>query len=158
MRFRFDSRPKKYFPQYKFIIFQHINIFLIEYYCEVYTPTDRLARGPWGAGIAKRAVRTMEVCGDVRGAGHLPANSQLPRPARQAIGKHIHAIVGRASARIRLSLRINISLTIGEIYKIVEDFSTQFSPLYLPMKYLAIISRHPIYIIQKLISRKNSFH
>ena len=28
----------------------------------------------------------------------------------------------------------------------VEDFSTQFSLLYLPMKYLAIISRHPVYI------------
>ena len=57
------------------------------------------------------------------------------------------AIVGRASARIRLSLRINISLTIGEIYKMIEDFSTQFSSLYLPMKYLAIISRHPVYIL-----------
>jgi len=29
----------------------------------------------------------------------------------------------------------------------VEDFSTQFSSLYLPMKYLAIISRHPVYIL-----------
>jgi len=46
----------------------------------------------------------------------------------------------------RLSLRINISLTIGEIYKIVEDFSTQFSLLYLSMKYLAIIFRHPVYV------------
>ena len=27
----------------------------------------------------------------------------------------------------------------------VEDFSTQFSPLYLSMKYLAIISGHPVY-------------
>ena len=83
----------------------------------------------------------------VRSAGRLPANPQLPRPARQAIDKHIHfAIIGRASARIRLSLRINISLTIGEIYKIVEDFSTQFSPFYLSMKYLAIISRRPVYL------------
>ena len=31
-------------------------------------------------------------------------------------------VVGRVSARIRLSLKINISLTIGEIYKMVEDF------------------------------------
>jgi len=29
----------------------------------------------------------------------------------------------------------------------VEDFSIQFSPLYLLMKYLAIISRHPVYNI-----------
>jgi len=80
--------------------------------------------------------------GGSRGAGRLPiSNSQS---ARQAIGKHIHfAVVGRA--RIRLSLRINILLTIGEIYKMVEDFSTQFNPLYLPMKYLVIISRHPVY-------------
>jgi len=28
----------------------------------------------------------------------------------------------------------------------VEDFSTQFSLLYLPMKYLAIISRYPVYV------------
>ena len=48
------------------------------------------------------------------------------------------------SARIQLSLRINILLTIGEIYKMLEDFSTQFSLFYLPMKYLAIISRHPV--------------
>jgi len=27
----------------------------------------------------------------------------------------------------------------------IEDFSTQFRPLYLPMKYLTIISRHPVY-------------
>jgi len=27
----------------------------------------------------------------------------------------------------------------------IEDFSTQFSSLYLPMKYLAIISKHPVY-------------
>jgi len=79
----------------------------------------------------------------VRDAGRLPANSQVPRPARQAIGRYIHfAVVGRANACIRL--RINISLIIREIYKI-EDFLTQFSPLYLPMKYLAIFSRHPIY-------------
>ena len=82
----------------------------------------------------------------MRGAGCLPANPQLSRPARQAIDRHIHFAVGRASAHIRLSLRINISLTIGEIYKMVEDFSTQFNSLYLLMKYLAIISRHPVYI------------
>jgi len=28
----------------------------------------------------------------------------------------------------------------------VENFSIQFSPLYMPMKYLAIISRHPVWI------------
>jgi len=28
----------------------------------------------------------------------------------------------------------------------IEDFLIQFSSLYLPMKYLAIISRHPVYI------------
>ena len=65
------------------------------------------------------------------GARRLPTNPQLQRPARQAIGVHF-AIVGRTGARIRLSLRINISLTNGETYKIVEDFLTQFSPLYLP--------------------------
>jgi len=89
----------------------------------------------------------MEACGGVRGAGRLPANPQLPRPARQAIGRHIYfAVIGQARARIRLSLRINISLTIGEIYKMVEDFSTQLSPLYLLKKYfiLAIISRYPV--------------
>ena len=59
---------------------------------------------------------------------------------------HIHFIViVRVSAHIQLSLRINISLIIGEIYKMVEDFSIQFSSFYLPMKYLAIISRHPVY-------------
>jgi len=77
----------------------------------------------------------------------LPVNPQLPWPARQAIRRHIHfAIVGRMGAYIRLSLRINVSLTIREIYKMVEDFSIQFSPLYLPMKYLVIISRHPVYV------------
>jgi len=108
----------------------------------VYTPTDRLACGQWGAGIAWQAHRpSYGGCG----AERLPTNSQLSRPtlARQAIGRYIHfAVVDRASVRIRLSLRINISLTVGEIYKMVEDFSTQFSPLYLSMKYLAIISRH----------------
>jgi len=29
----------------------------------------------------------------------------------------------------------------------IEDFSTQFNPLYLLMKYLAIIFRHPVYKI-----------
>jgi len=63
-------------------------------------------------------------------AGRFLANPQLLRPALQAIGRHIHfAVVGRASARIRLSLRINILLTIREIYKMVEYFLTQFSPL-----------------------------
>jgi len=28
----------------------------------------------------------------------------------------------------------------------IEDFSTQFNQLYLLMKYLAIISRHPVYV------------
>jgi len=93
----------------------------------------------------------MEVCSGVRGVGRLPANPQLPRLARQTIGRHIHFAVNRASARIRLSLRINISLTIGEIYKMVKDFSTQFSPLFLFMKYLAIISRHPVYLHLNLI-------
>jgi len=83
----------------------------------------------------------VKACGGVRGAGSLPVNPQLPRSARQAIDIHF-AVVGRANARIRISLRINISLTIGEIYKIVEDFSTQFSPFYLLMKYLAI---HPVH-------------
>jgi len=35
---------------------------------------------------------------------------------------HIHFAVGRASARIRLSLRINILLTIGVIYKMERTF------------------------------------
>jgi len=74
-------------------------------------------------------------------------NQSPTSKARALSNRHIHfVVVGRASARIQLSLRINISLTIGEIYKMVQDFSTQFSPLYLPMKYLAIISRHPVYI------------
>ena len=88
----------------------------------------------------------MEACGGARGARHLSANSQLPKSARQAIDRHIHfAVVDRASAHIRLSLRINISLIIEEIYKMVEDFSTQFNPLYLSMKYLAIIQTLCIY-------------
>jgi len=33
----------------------------------------------------------------------------------------------------------------------VEDFSIQFSPLYLFMKYLAIISRHPVYCTNTVI-------
>ena len=101
-----------------------------------------------GSGDSKRVVRVMVACSDVRGARRLPANPQLPRPARQAISRHIYfAVVGRASARIRLSLKINISLIIGEIYKIIEDFLTQFSPLYLSMKYLAIISRYFVYTL-----------
>jgi len=65
------------------------------------------------------AVRAIEACGSVRGAGRLPANPQLPRHARQAIGRHIHfaVVVSQASVRIRLSLKINISLTIGEIFQ-----------------------------------------
>jgi len=107
-------------------------------------PTDRLVREPWGASIAWQA-RRPSYGGLRRDAGRLPANPQLPRPAHQAIGRHIHfAVIGRAGARIRLSLKINISLTIGETYKMIEDFSTQFSPHYLPMKYLAIIFRHPV--------------
>jgi len=61
-------------------------------------------RGPWGAGIAWQARRSSY--GDLRryaGTGRLPANPQLLRTARQAIGRHIHfAVVGPASARIRL--------------------------------------------------------
>jgi len=41
----------------------------------------------------------MEACGGVRDAGRLLANLQLSRPARQASGRHIHAVVGRVSAR-----------------------------------------------------------
>jgi len=33
----------------------------------------------------------------------------------------------------------------------VKDFSTQFSPLYLLMKYLAIISRYPVYILNFIL-------
>ena len=103
-----------------------------------------LARRLWGQ-LGKRAIRAMEACGGVRGTGRLPANPQLPRSARQVISRYRHfAVIDRASTRIRLSLRINISLIIGEIYKM--DFSIQFSSLYLPMKYLAIISRHPVYM------------
>jgi len=74
--------------------------------------------------------------------GALASQSSTPK-ARAPSDRYIHfAVIGRASARIQLSLRINISLTIEEIYKMIEDFLTQFSPLYLPMKYLTIISRH----------------
>jgi len=60
----------------------------------------------------------MEAYGSVRGAERLPANPQLPRPARQAIGRHIHfAVVDWASARIRLFLRINISLIMEKFTK-----------------------------------------
>ena len=82
----------------------------------------------WGVDIVWQAPRPSYE--GLRDAGYLPVNSQLPKPVHQAIGKHIHfAIVGRARVRIWLSLRINISLTIGEIYKMVEDFSTQFSSI-----------------------------
>jgi len=65
----------------------------------VYSPTDHLVRGPWGAGIAWQAIRAMEACDGVRNAGRLPVNSQFPRLARQAIDKHIYfAVVSRASA------------------------------------------------------------
>jgi len=50
-------------------------------------PTDRLVRGPWELGIGWQTRR--EACGGVRGAGRLPANPQLPRLARQAIGRRI---------------------------------------------------------------------
>ena len=73
-------------------------------------------------------------------------NSQGLRAKRSADIYTLHCRPGGLNARIRLSLRINISLIIEEIYKMVEDFSTQFSPLYLPMKHLAIISRHPVKI------------
>jgi len=60
----------------------------------------------------------MEVCGGVRSAGRLPANPQLPRPAHQTTDRHIYfAVVSRANARIRLSLRINISLLLGKFTK-----------------------------------------
>jgi len=39
-------------------------------------PTDRLARGPWGAGIAWQARRPSYGSGDVRGAVRLSANPQ----------------------------------------------------------------------------------
>jgi len=35
----------------------------------VYTPTDRLAHEPWGAGITWQAVGAIEAYGCVRGAG-----------------------------------------------------------------------------------------
>jgi len=112
----------------------------------VYTPTDRLARGTWRAGIAwqVRRPRLVAVCAAPGACQPIP-NFQGSR-AKRSVGSVHFAVVGRASARIRLSLKINILLTIGEIYKMVEDFSTQFSPLYLLMKYLAIISGYPVYI------------
>jgi len=66
----------------------------------VYTPTDRLARRPRGAGgiTYQRRPSYGGLCG-VRGTGRLPANLQLPRL--------FAVVVGWASARIRLSLRIN---------------------------------------------------
>jgi len=64
----------------------------------------------------------METCGGVRNARRLPANSQLPRPARQAIGTIRSSRLGY---RAYSALRINISLTIGKIYKMVEDFLIQ---------------------------------
>jgi len=36
----------------------------------------------------------------------------------------------------------------------IEDFSTQFNPFYLSMKYLAIISRHPVYANSKILKIK----
>ena len=132
--YHFVSVPKK------ILILKNSRILLRSVYG---TPTDRLARGPWGAGIAWQAHRRSY--GSDRCAARGACQLQLSTLARQAIGRRIHiAIVGRASAHIRLSLRINISLIIGEIYKMVEDFSIQFSPFYLPMKYLAIIFRHCI--------------
>jgi len=98
-------------------------------------PTDRLERA---LGVGDWLGKRRPSYGDLRRGAW---------PARQAIGRHIHfAVVSRANARIRLSLRINISLIIEKIYKMVEDFSTQFSSLNLPMKYLAIMSRHPEYV------------
>ena len=79
----------------------------------------------------------MEVFGDVRGAGRLPANLQLLRLARQAINRHMYTLrnsrPGERAYSAIFKDYYNISLTIGEIYKMVEDFSIQFSPLYLPM-------------------------
>jgi len=106
----------------------------------------------------------MKACGDVCSAGRSPANPQLPKPPHQAIGRHIYfAVIGRASAwfdysRRMYSLRINILLTIGEIYKMVKDFSIQFSPLYLSMKYLAIISRHPVYMSIERMEGRSGLH
>jgi len=59
----------------------------------------------------------MAACGGVRGAGRLPIlNCQGPRAKRSVDLLHF-AVVGRVSACIRLSLRINISLTIGKFTK-----------------------------------------
>jgi len=92
-------------------------------------PTDRLARKPWELGIGWQAPHTAANLHSSDGA-----LARLSLRAKRTVG-----------SSIRLSLRINISLTIGETYKMVEDFTRQFSPLYLSMKYLAIISRHPVY-------------
>jgi len=69
--------------------------------------------------------RLAAVCA-TRGACQPIPNFQGLRTKR-SVGTYF-AVVGWASARIGLSLRINIeiniSLTIGEIYKMIEDFST----------------------------------
>ena len=54
------------------------------------------------------------------------------------------ALVGQADERIRLSLNVNISLTY-EHCKMIQDFSTQFSPLYLLKTGGAISWSHPVY-------------
>jgi len=53
----------------------------------VYTPTDRLAHEPWGAGITWQVVGAIEAYGCVRGAGACQPilNSQDPR-AKRSVG------------------------------------------------------------------------
>jgi len=84
-------------------------------------PTDRLERRPWELEIGWQAPRAASHHG-LDGA----LVSQSPLPTALAPSDRL-AYTLRSS--IRLFLRINISLTIGETYKMVEDFSTQFSPL-----------------------------
>jgi len=79
----------------------------------VYTSTDCLARERGEREAIAWQARRLNYGGGVRGAGRLPVNPQLLRPARKVIGRHIYFAVGRASAYIRLSLRINILLIIG---------------------------------------------
>jgi len=58
----------------------------------VYTPTDRLARGPWELGIGWQAPRTPSQASIARTA-RLPSHPHSSRSARQAIGRRIYFAV-----------------------------------------------------------------
>ena len=84
-------------------------------------PTDHLVRGPWELGIGWQAPRAVHNAASLHSSDGCACQAIPLFPMARA-PSDLYAYTIRSN--IRLSLKINISLIIGETYKMVEDFST----------------------------------